>query len=426
MKIKTKNISIDEALALPKAKRQKPKKPNILFRTLIRILSIPDLIQTHFSYKKVRMDEIGNSPCLILMNHSSFIDLKIASKILYPKPFCIVCTSDGFVGKNWLMRQIGCIPTQKFVTDFSLISDINHCLKDLKTSVLMYPEASYTFDGTATALPRKLGFLLKKANVPLVTIITKGAFARDPLYNCLQLRKVKVSAEVKCLLTVDEIKEKSIEEIDEILDKEFSFDNFAWQYENKIVVDEPFRADGLNRILYKCPECQTEGKMVGKGTNIICEHCKKEYHLNTLGRLEATNGETRFPHIPDWYSWERECVRNEITEGKYKLDVAVDIAVLVDHKAIYKVGSGRLLHDNNGFHLTGCDGKIDYKQAPGACYGLYSDYFWYEIGDVICIGNKEILYYCFPQNSGDIVAKTRMAAEELYKIVKTKKREKQA
>ena len=322
------------------------------------------------------------------------------------------------------MRQIGCIPTQKFVTDFSLISDINHCLKDLKTSVLMYPEASYTFDGTATALPRKLGFLLKKANVPLVTIITKGAFARDPLYNCLQLRKVNVSAEVKCLLTVDEIKEKSIEEIDEILDKEFSFDNFAWQYENKIVVDEPFRADGLNRILYKCPECQTEGKMAGKGTNIICEHCKKEYHLNTLGRLEATNGETRFPHIPDWYSWERECVRNEITEGKYKLDVAVDIAVLVDYKAIYNVGSGRLLHDNNGFHLTGCDGKIDYKQAPGACYGLYSDYYWYEIGDVICIGNKEILYYCFPQNSGDIVAKTRMAAEELYKIVKTKKREK--
>lgn len=36
-----------------------------------------------------------------------------------------------------------------------------YCLKDLKSSVLMYPEASYSFDGTCTALPRKMGVLLK-------------------------------------------------------------------------------------------------------------------------------------------------------------------------------------------------------------------------------------------------------------------------
>lgn len=421
MKIKVKKMPLEEVLKLPKAKKRKPTKPNILFRALIRILAIPDLFATKFKYTTYRMDEVGNSPCMILMNHSSFIDLKIASKILFPKPYCIVCTSDGFVGKDWLMRQIGCIPTQKFVTDFSLISDINYALKELKTSVLMYPEASYSFDGTATALPRKLGFLLKKANVPLVTIITKGAFSRDPLYNCLQLRKVNVSAEVKCLLTVDEIKEKSIEEIDEILDNEFSFDAFKWQQDNNIIIDEPFRADGLNRILYKCPECLTEGKMIGKGTNIKCERCGKEYHLNTLGKLESLSGENKFPHIPDWYAWERECVKKELIDGTYSLDVAVKIGALVNHKAIYMVGEGRLVHNCDGFHLTGCDGKLDYIQSASACYGLYSDYYWYEIGDVICIGNKDILYYCFPQNCGDIVAKTRMAAEELYKLTKKKK-----
>jgi hypothetical protein len=37
---------------------------------------------------------------------------------------------------------------------------------------------------------------------------------------------------------------------------------------------------------------------------------------------------------------------------------------------------------------------------------------------MICIGNQDALYYCFPQNSGDVVAKTRMAAEELYKLKK--------
>jgi hypothetical protein len=40
---------------------------------------------------------------------------------------------------------------------------------------------------------------------------------------------------------------------------------------------------------------------------------------------------------------------------------------------------------------------------------------------VICIGNKDCLYYCFPKKDG-VVAKTRIAAEELYKICDPKNR----
>ena len=86
------------------------------------------------------------------------------------------------------------------------------------------------------------------------------------------------------------------------------------------------------------------------------------------------------------------------------------------------VGDGHLTHDPvNGFVLKGCDGKLDYTQKPQACYGLYADYYWYEIADVICIGNNDVLYYCFPKGAGDIVAKTRLATEEMYKMYKSRK-----
>jgi hypothetical protein len=39
---------------------------------------------------------------------------------------------------------------------------------------------------------------------------------------------------------------------------------------------------------------------------------------------------------------------------------------------------------------------------------------------VICIGNKDALYYCFPKD-GTSVAKTRMATEELYKMKKVRR-----
>lgn len=418
MKIKTISANYDEVISLPRAEHRKPRKPSPFFRTLVRIVGAADLKDTDFTFKK-DISRAGKGPYLILMNHSSFIDLSIASRVFYPMPYNIVCTSDGFVGKEWLMRHLGCIPTQKFVSDITLIRDILYSLKEKKTSVLMYPEASYSFDGTATPLPGKLGGLLKCLDVPVLFVRTYGAFARDPLYNCLQKRKVKVSADVSCLFTREEIRDKTKEELEKELNEDFTFDNFEWQFENNIEINEPFRADGLERILFRCASCKTEGKTVGKGTKLYCTACEKSYTLNPFGKLEADSGETEFSHIPDWYAWERESIGREIDDGTYKLETDVKIGMMVDYMAIYMVGDGHLTHDENGFHLTGCDGKLDYVQKPLASYGLYSDYFWYEIGDVICIGNKDCLYYCFPEKEG-VVAKTRLAAEELYKIKKQK------
>ncbi|MCI9276831.1 MAG: hypothetical protein HFH90_03950 [Lachnospiraceae bacterium] len=48
---------------------------------------------------------------------------------------------------------------------------------------------------------------------PVVVIRTRGAFARDPLYNNPQLGKVDVSAEMEYLLSPEEIKEKTADVI---------------------------------------------------------------------------------------------------------------------------------------------------------------------------------------------------------------------
>ena len=417
MKIRTKRLAYEKVVNLPRPKDAKPLRPHIIFRVLIRLLSIPDLLAVRFHHTERNLEAAGEGPWLILMNHSSFVDLKLAYKVLFPRPFCIVCTSDGFVGKPWLMRLIGCIPTKKFVSDLGLVGKMLYTLKEKQTSVLLFPEASYSFDGRATPLPRRMGILLKKLDVPVVQISTKGAFARDPLYNGLQNRKVQVSAEISCLLTREQIKEMSVQELDTVLDEAFHYDHFAWQKENNVVIDEPFRADGLERILYRCSTCNCETAMEGKGTELTCHQCGTRHRLSTLGELEQYDGTSRFSHIPDWYQWERDCVREELAAGTYRMDIPVRIGMMVDYKAIYMVGEGRLVHTLEGFELTGCEGKLHFVQQAKSSYSLYADYFWYEIGDVICIGDQDCLYYCFPKEHYP-VAKARLAAEELYKMVR--------
>ena len=419
MKIKTKNLSYEEVMALPSWEHKKPKKPSKLLAFVARTGLKGELKQVGFTCKKVDMEKAGDGPWMILMNHCSFTDLAIAFEVLKGRPFSIVCTSDALVGKEGLMRSLGCIPTRKFVSDMSLITDMDHALSVNKASVLMYPEAGYSLDGTGTRIPRRMGVLLKKLKYPVVMITTYGAFTRDPLYNNLQKRDVKVSCEMKCLFTPEELANTKVRQIDEVLDKAFTFDYFKWQQDNNVEIDEPFRADGLNRILYKCPHCMAEGETEGKGITLKCKKCGATYELDTLGRLKGVNVEPKFTHVPDWFAWEREQFKEELENGTYRLDVPCDIAILKDSKALYMVGTGTLHHDANGFVLDGCDGKLHYEQSPGASYSVNSDYFWYEIGDIVSIGTNDCLYFCFPKE-GDIVAKTRIAAEELYKLSKGK------
>ena len=421
MKINTKKMSYEEVLKLPKLQHKKPMKPQQWLATIVRIGVAPTLWKTKFKYTTERYDLVKDQPCLILMNHCSFTDMKLAYGIFYPKKLGIVCSVDamsGILGK--LMRLLGCTPTHKFVPDMNLINDINYMLKENKSSVLMYPEAGYSFDGCATTMPSRLGLLMKRLGVPVVTVITKGAFHRDPLYNMLQIRDVEVSAHVKCIATAEEVKSKSVAELNALLAEAFSFDNFAWQRDNKISIDVPFRADGLHRILYKCPHCGAENQMEGKGIHLTCHACNKQWTMDEYGQLQANEGETYYPHIPDWYKWERECVRKELEEGTYLLDADVDISIQVNLDGICDIGSGHLRHDLNGFHLVSADGKLDYKQGPSYSHTLYSDYYWYEIGDVIGIGNNEYSYFCFPKGN-ESVTKARLATEELYKMTKKRK-----
>lgn len=415
MKIKVREMSYEDMQKQPEYSHIKPIKQKRVWRLLMKALSQPELKKTNFSYTFSGLENIGDDePCLFLMNHSSFTDLQIAAHILAQRQYHIVCTNDGFVGKAKLMRTIGCIPAKKFINDITLIRDMKYAVDKLNSSILMYPEASYSFDGTTTPLPDSLAKFVKLLGIPVVMIKTHGAFLRDPLYNNLQKRQVDISAEVFLLVDKEDIKHKNNDEINQILKEAFEYDHFSEQQEKGITINEAFRADGLNRVLYKCMNCETEGMMEAKGTRINCSHCNTTYELTEHGELICSDQKY---HIPDWYRWERECVRKELADGTYEYSADVDIMVYRDMQSIYKVGTGHLTHNVNGFELSGCNGAIKFVQKPSANYSLYSDYYWYEIGDMICIGDAKEQYYCFPQdNLKRNVAKLRLATEEMFKM----------
>ena len=136
MKIKTKDLRYEEVLALPLEKHRNPMRQTGAARLLLKAVSFFDLRAVWFTFEKTGMEKLAaEEPCLILMNHSSFIDLKIVATLLSDREYHIVCTQDGFVGKRLLMRLLGCIPAKKFINDITLIKDMRYTLQKLHASV---------------------------------------------------------------------------------------------------------------------------------------------------------------------------------------------------------------------------------------------------------------------------------------------------
>ena len=78
MKIKTKSLSYEEVLKIKPKQFVKTTRPNLFFRTLLRVISVFDLISAKFTFKRIGMEKLNKKePCLILMNHSSLLIWKL-------------------------------------------------------------------------------------------------------------------------------------------------------------------------------------------------------------------------------------------------------------------------------------------------------------------------------------------------------------
>ena len=108
-------------------------------------------------------------------------------------------------------------------------------------------------------------------------------------------------------------------------------------------------------------------------------------------------------------------MKAELENGSYSAEFPVEIFAAIDTKKLYFIGDGYIKQDSEGFHLSTDDGQLDYHQKPTAQYSINADLNWYELGDIVSIGDLKCLFYCLPKVDGVSVAKMRLAAEEAYK-----------
>ena len=395
---------------------KKPISPTFIMGLAKGIISFPDLRKRKAKLTKVGMEDIEGKPYLLLGTHSSMVDFNLMLKGTHPYKVNNVMTLEGF--KTYtepLMRSLGVLGTRKFITDLHLVKNMKYCVDKLKNIFVLFPEARYSLDGCTSYLPDSLGKMVRLLGVPVVVLKIHGNFVTCPQWN-KKNKKTFVEAEMRQIITAQETKSLSVEEINTRIGENFQYDDYAWQRDNQIKIDHPGRAYGLHALLYKCPACKTEHQTDSAGTKLWCNCCGKAWEMDEYGQLHASEGETEFAHIPDWSNWERACVREEIDKGTYYFEDEVRIETLPNAWKFYKQGTGKLIQtpEETRVECNYYGEPYVLRRSAKSLESMHIEYDYLGRGDCVDISVPDDSFWCY-LTKRDAITKISFATEEIHK-----------
>lgn len=408
---------------------RKPNRVSCFFNWLMHFLSVI-LMKRKVTIEKIGMEKMKDVPYVLLSNHQAFTDFEVNCLATYPRRVNNIATLEQHYRRAWLLRLCGLIPKRKFTTDPHLVTQCETVLNEYKAILSIYPEARYSPVGTTAIIPDSYGALIKKLAHPVCVLLHRGNYLRSPVWGWRKKRKVHTKSTLKCILTKEEVEAKDACEILEIIKRELTYDEYKYQKENGIIIDEAYRAEGLHHVLYKCPHCLKEN-MKSQGAEIYCPDCGKAWNMTVLGELCAKDGQTEFSHIPSWFEWERKCVSEEIDRGEYAFQGEVEVHSMPGTNRFIPLGKAVLSHQpRSGFTLEGHYNGENYKisRPVAGMYGVHIEFDYNHIHPLPCIhiSLSNDSFVCFPDKSKNIVMKLLFATEELHKKEAMERSERQA
>lgn len=187
-----------------------PIRQRWFLRPITWAVSFPTIWSHRLKIQRKNLEGL-KPPYILLCTHMAFIDFMVTTAAIFPHRGHYVVAIDGFIGREWLLRNVGAICKRKFTSDITLVRQIKKTI-DRGDILVLYPEARYSLAGTTAVLPDSLGKMVRLAGAPVAVLNMHGNYLSSPCWN-LKKRKVPLAADFTQILTVQETKSLPVEEI---------------------------------------------------------------------------------------------------------------------------------------------------------------------------------------------------------------------
>lgn len=365
----------------------------------------------YYAKKVLKLQVFDNAkdiepPYLLLVNHQSGFDFIALHQAMYPRLVNGVIAYNQMLGHKNLWLKMGMIPKRQFDLSIGFLRQAKK-VTEKKGIIALYPEGKITCDGRRGEMSAAVAKLIKLLALPVVVCQIKGCYLFRPKWAYKKRRSGRTEVHINPLFSAEELKSLTNDEVFGRVTDAFDHDEYEWQMQNGVKITEPFRAEGLERILYKCPNCGEEFETGSLGDTIFCTACRKEWRLSETGRLSACDGVTEFENVVDWYDFQRKCAR-EALDGGYLNSERCTAYALPDLKGWKLLGEGSLMFDGETLTYSSDDGDhIEFDARP-----LYTVPFGFSDGLLL---SKDNVSYSFMFDDMRQATKLNLLIEESYK-----------
>ena len=400
---------------------RKATPPNPVLMTLgMWILGILNKIyKVKFSYDYDRKS-IKNQPAVLLSSHASRLEFIYSVYGFGRKDINMVCGYQNIIKKGLypLFLALGAISKYLYQPDFQSVKKILHVL-NRGGAIGLFPEGIQSTSGSTHPINPATAKFIKKCKANIVVCTTKGAYLATNRY-CPERKKGYIGIEYSLLFTPETLAKLSEEEIYKKLLEKISYNDFAY---NKIArnkyVGKKSNACGIDRILYKCPECKMEHSLQVEDDWILCDGCGFKARVNEYYDLLDAEGKEYPFDIDSWYKWQRKCVAEQVKDDSFCLSLSGSLCTLrLDklRKSPYDraaLSRGRATLTNRGMVFEGfIDGeKADFDFPAPSLYSLtmtsknYLEFY-----------HNSDYFMLIPDTEEKGIIKWTLAAEEIHNL----------
>jgi len=275
---------------------------SIFFRILAKVVIF--IFARIFHVKANPSEEIRNinTSYLLLGTHVGFWDPFLAGYFLHKKPHFVA--SDGVLRdpiKRFFLKGFGVIGIKKNMRDTSSVRTMLSLIQN-NEAIGLFPEAARTWTGNTLFIDPAVAKLVKLFNVPVVTAKFKGMFLFNPRW-AHKLRKGKVEIDYQLIISKEELKDISADEIMSRIRTSLQHNEMEYQQQQRTVIQSEKRAEYLNHVIFYCPVCKSFHGFSAKGNFITCYSCGFQIFVDKFGFLEGTNGlKLPYNQLPDAFA----------------------------------------------------------------------------------------------------------------------------
>ncbi|AIO19451.1 2-acyl-glycerophospho-ethanolamine acyltransferase [Candidatus Izimaplasma bacterium HR1] len=276
------------------------------------------------------------------------------------EPFILISnhfnTWDSFVVMNNVRKYIRFVATEIAFLDFAKKIGMTHLARAIKKrvgkmdysatkrifnslkqgyAVGLFPEGDNTFYGETLDIYKSTGKLLKRAKVDVILIKQQGGYVSQPRWADFFSKKGVVYTETKLLIKKEDLETLSEEEVNDIVEKGIYNNDYDFQREKMIDFERESRAEGIERLVYRCNKCGGILTVYGKGHDIICTTCGVIGTINEYEFIEGNTHDNLVDYTHEMYKHIEDAVNSE-----FSFDVTLNI---VDTKKLKNKSLGKYL-----------------------------------------------------------------------------------